>query len=107
MTEPEKYDYTTPAVVDKILITGMQLDITLEQAQEAIVDLARALKASRESYAALEYKHHRAMSDWEIRVAKARGQKPGKPKYVDGVRYAPPPEHRPLGPDGFPQRGIV
>ena len=106
MTEPEKYDYTTPAVVKKILTPGMALDITLEQAQEAIKDLAKALQDTRERYTALEYKHHKAMSDVEIRLAQARGQKPDQPKYQDGIRYASEAP-RPMGPDGFPQRGIV
>jgi len=107
MSEPENYDYTTPAVVDKILTPGMVLDITPEQAREAIMGLAAALKRTRERYAALEYKHHRAMSDMEIRMAKARGQKPSQPKYQDGVRYAPPPSPGQMGADGFPSRGII
>jgi hypothetical protein len=105
VSESEKYDYTTPAVVEKILQPDQVLDITEEQAHEAIKALAAALKTSRERHAALESKHYLTMSDMEIKLAQARGR--GKPKLQDGVRYAPPSPTPQLGPDGFPQRGII
>lgn len=60
----------------------------------------------RDRAAQAEQDFYKKMSDLEIQRAKAAGQKPGQPKYQDGVRYSSPAE-RPLGPDGFPQRGIV
>lgn len=99
------YDYTTPTVVDKI-VEGQRLDITEDQAHEAIKQLASALKLTRENLAGAEARFQRALSDMETRLAKMAGQNPGRPKYQDGIRYETPPE-RPLGPDGFPQRGII
>lgn len=66
--------------------------------EEVLRERERATKAEQEFF--------KKMSDLEIQRAKAAGQKPGQPKYQDGIRYSNPPE-RPLGPDGFPQRGIV
>jgi hypothetical protein len=99
------YDYTTPDVVAKI-VEGQILDITPEQANEAIHQLAVALQTTRKERDSIAERFQRAMSDFEMRLAKARGQKPGQPAYKDGVRYESPTD-RPLGPDGFPQRGIV
>lgn len=67
--------------------------------KEVLRERERATKAEQEFF--------KKMSDLEIQRAKASGQKPGQPKYQDGVRYMPPEGNRPLGPDGFPQRGIV
>lgn len=104
MTEPEKYDYTTPAVVEKIAQSGQELDISLDQALDAIKQLAVELKKSRDRCNSLQEKHHKSMSDMEIRMAKVRGE--AKRKLPDGVRYATPQTPQ-LGPDGFPQRGII
>jgi hypothetical protein len=64
--------------------------------EEVLRERDRATKAEQDFY--------KKMSDLEIQRAKQRGQE--KPKLQDGIRYSTPTE-RPLGPDGFPQRGIV
>lgn len=69
--------------------------------------LVEALVAERERSIAAEQRFNKMMSDMEIAKARASGQKPGQPKYRDGVRYAAPPSPGPVGPDGFPSRGIV
>lgn len=68
--------------------------------------LIEELLRERDRAIETEQKFAKMMSDMEIRNAKSRGQEPGKPAYKDGIRYSSPPQ-RPLGPDGFPQRGIV
>jgi hypothetical protein len=114
------YDFTPPNVVNRILTPGQTLDINLEQAFDAIKQLAGALKAERSAHAAaaealvaessrheaLVRDHRKAMSDLEMRMM-SLARPPQKPKYTDGVRHAPPQGHTPLGPDGFPQRGII
>ena len=104
MTEPEKYDYTTPAVVEKIMQPGQELDIVLDQALDAIKQLAGALKESRDRHNSLQEKHHKSLSDMEIRMSKLRGE--AKRKLPDGIRYSTPQTPQ-MGPDGFPQRGII
>lgn len=85
------------------------LDWGVEEYQcrpEMVRALIQEVLRERERATAAEQKFHKMMSDMEIRNARLRGQEPGKPKYQDGIRFDGTPE-RPLGPDGFPQRGIV
>jgi len=111
------YDFTPPSVVNRILIPGQTLDIDLEQALDAIRQLAGALKEERTKLAlatetltferarnrAAELKHVTDMSDLEIRLS---NRPAATRKSPDGVRYANPPSPT-IGPDGFPQRGII
>jgi hypothetical protein len=58
----------------------------------------------RERADKLQLALNQARSDLEIMRAQARG--PGPQDYKDGVRYQPPSNPM-MGPDGFPQRGII
>jgi len=67
--------------------------------------LIQEVLRERQRAADAEYNFHKMMSDAEIARAKASGAA-AKPVLQDGVRYHTP-EQRPMGPDGFPQRGII
>lgn len=73
--------------------------------KERVTALIQAVIAAREECIATEQRYTKILSDMEIKRAKTN-QTTAKPKLQDGIRYASP-EQRPLGPDGFPQRGIV
>lgn len=111
------YDFTPPNVVNRILTPGQTLDIDLEQALDAIRQLAGALKEERKNHAsttemltgeharynAAELKHVTAMSDLEIRLST---RPPPTQKLQDGIRWEQPTNPT-IGPDGYPQRGII
>lgn len=74
--------------------------------KERVAALIQAVLDERQRVADIEHKYTKILSDMEIRRAKAGQATAPKPKLQDGVRYSSPPQ-RPIGPDGFPQRGIV
>jgi len=117
MSEPEKYDFTTPDMIRSILTPGVKMNLDITGAQDAITQLAQALqesrkitdavvvelRAEREKLAELEQQHQTAMSNMEMRMSRMQG--PPKSEYRDGLRYQNPPEPPLMGADGFPLRG--
>jgi hypothetical protein len=75
--------------------------------KERVAALMQEILDGRDRSNAMELKYTKALSDMEIRRARSGQIGAPKPKLQDGVRYASPPAPRPMGPDGFPQRGIV
>ncbi|MGD9730245.1 MAG: hypothetical protein AB7L09_02815 [Nitrospira sp.] len=95
-------DLSTP-----YLENWLRWGIESHQCQPILVEtLIREVLRERERADMTEQRFNRMMSDMELQRARMRGQEPGKPRYQDGVRYETT-QDRPLGPDGFPQRGIV
>ena len=86
------------------------IDFGIDDAQcrpQVVRALIEEILRERERASKAEQDFFKKMSDMEIARANAGGAKPSQPKYQDGVRYSQPEGHRPLGPDGFPQRGII
>ncbi len=90
------------AELKRILEWGIEDYACTKARVEALI---KEVLRERERADGAEQKFYKMMSDLEIRRAQQGGTQ-NNPRYSDGIRYASDTP-RPLGPDGFPQRGII
>lgn len=75
--------------------------------KDKVMVLIRGLLQERERAHVVTMKLNKIMSDIEVRNARSAGSKhKGSERYVDGLKVQHPANPT-IGPDGFPQRGII